>query len=139
MDTTSVLKAWLGGKALEALEDKLQHFSQLDPSIFNALKFPYIQSTFKDINDYIDYINNILDINGIFLDCILYRVEELTKINLNTYVLYDNENSHYIVTVNRNRLKELGPEFWGNLSEFDYECSLFLLNSIDHEIYKNLV
>ena len=140
----TLIKTWINNEQLEALRLKLNHFSSIDDNLFKDFyKSKDYTKDYLEIETYTDfkkYIDDNFDINGIFLDCILYRIKKIISfVKIDVYVDYNKEKSHYIVTTNKNPLKMLGNDFWNSLSEFDYECCRFLKNAIDDEIYKKLV
>lgn len=126
----------ISASEIQKFEEKLNRFSDLTELknillLFNSEKKKnYLINNIKK-----DFYAEIIDINGLLLDAILYHVQNLIpQINLNAYVDYDKEYSHYVITSNKNAIKLLNVEFWNTLNEFDYECVIFISKEIDREL-----
>lgn len=133
----AILNIDINEKEKNTLNNKLNQFSTFDFDIFKDIVSEKKQLLKDDYDSFIDNINDIYDVNGLFLDGILYHVRKLIPyVKINVYTLYNKELSHYIVTDNQNSLKMLGQNFWKNLNEFDYECVNFLIKQIDDELNK---
>lgn len=129
----------ISSSEIQKFEEKLNRFSDLTELknillLFNnEKKKNYLINNIKK-----DFYAEIIDINGLLLDAILYHVQNLIpQINLNAYVNYDKEYSHYVITSNKNAIKLLNVEFWNTLNEFDYECVIFISKEIDRELRVN--
>ena len=119
----AILNIDINEKEKNTLNNKLNQFSTFDFDIFKDIVSEKKQLLKDDYDSFIDNINDIYDVNGLY-------------VKINVYTLYNKELSHYIVTDNQNSLKMLGQNFWKNLNEFDYECVNFLIKQIDDELNK---